>query len=299
MNLFWEWQRVEHREIYDYECCCITFHDSFGVKHSAGRRHGWGLANWGAFPLSASLHIFPTLTKLFLPNNLFVPPRRVQFTSSPLFHQLDPGASARLPLGPVQSGFKSLFFVIISLYIRLHMSLLSQKHHLYHDKNVRNCCSWLWEASLICWTFHVDCFCLCFHNFYKGFMSFKSVSPPAAKRLIMQWQKVFSHSAVLIKLNFFPKLSTRNWKIAALLGVVGFVWSHFAPISPNESGLFFYSSTTFPGTTFCDREPILCLSKQEKLVLNQPPAPTVALELPGSKKGQTFDTVPWQEPIIK
>lgn len=70
------------------------------------------------FSLSASLHIFSTLTKLFLPHNLFVPPRWGQFTSSPLFSQLDPGASARPLLGPVQGGCKSLFFChYITVYV--------------------------------------------------------------------------------------------------------------------------------------------------------------------------------------
>lgn len=106
----------------------------------ARRRHGWGLANWGAFLCLHPCTYFPHRQNYSFPTTSL-------FTSSPLFHQLDPGASARPLLGPVQSRFKSLFFIIISPYTSAYMSPLSQKHHLYKD-NICNCCSWLREASL-------------------------------------------------------------------------------------------------------------------------------------------------------
>lgn len=59
---------------------------------------------------------------------------------------------------------------------------------------------------LMCRTFRADCFCLYFHNLSKGFISFKSVSQPAVRlsNHAVATNKAFSHSAVLIKLNFFP-----------------------------------------------------------------------------------------------
>lgn len=196
-------ERVERRERYDYECCCITFHDSFGVKHSAGRCSrplapaGVMAEVWPTevlFFVCIPAHIFHTDKIIPSPQPLCSPLLRPVHSLAPLFHQLDPGASARPLLGTVQSRFKSLFFAVISPYTSAYVSALPETPPLSRQQRLQLLLLALGGFAaiqtrlLLCRTFRVDCFCLYFHNLNKGFISFKSVSQPKPS-LIMQWQQ--------------------------------------------------------------------------------------------------------------
>lgn len=132
MNLFWESDRESSTGKYTITNAAAS-HFMIPLVWNTQLAGARGLscpqASWlrfgqpRCFSLSASLHIISTLTKLFLPHNLFVPLCWGQFTSSPLSHQLDHGASAGPLLGPVQSGCKSLLFrhyVAVYVCICLH-----------------------------------------------------------------------------------------------------------------------------------------------------------------------------------
>lgn len=161
----------------------------------ACRRHGWGLADWGAFlclhPCTHFPHwqnySFPT-TSLFPPaeaGSLACPPSSTNWT---LVLALD------RCWGRFKVGSSHFFFAVISPYTSAYVSALPETPPLSRQQRLQLLLLALGGFAaiqtrlLICRTFRVDCFCLYFHNLNKGFISFKSVSQPKPS-LIMQWQQ--------------------------------------------------------------------------------------------------------------